>query len=130
MVDALTANEAARPAAEAVWEIGTSLLVTVAVSAIAFGLLVFLAAWAGRADQVGDRPSPPRLALPARAARSRPAAAALAVFLALIAWAPVVAFRKPLGFLLFAILFAAGAELLRRQTLREFPMKSKQGEMK
>jgi hypothetical protein len=41
--------------------------------------------------------------------------------LALIAWAPILAFRKPLGILIFAALFAAGAELLRRQTLVEFP---------
>ncbi len=129
VVDALTANEAARPAAEAVWEIGTSLLVTVAVSAIAFGLLVFLAAWlAGPTKSATDLR---RLASPyLREQPGAAAVAALAVFVALIAWAPVVAFRKPLGFLLFAILFAAGAELLRRQTLREFPMKSKQGEMK
>jgi len=120
VVDALTANEAARPAAEAVWEIGTSLLVTVAASAIAFGLLVFLAAWlAGPTKPATDAR---RLASPyLREQPGAAAVAALAVFVALIAWAPVVAFRKPLGFLLFAILFAAGAELLRRQTLREFP---------
>lgn len=120
VVDALTANEAAKPAAEAVWEIGTSLLVTVAVSAIAFGLLVFLAAWlAGPTKLATDLR---RLASPyLREQPGAAAVAALAVFVALIAWAPVVAFRKPLGFLLFAVLFAAGAELLRRQTLREFP---------
>jgi hypothetical protein len=42
------------------------------------------------------------------------------VWVALIAWAPVAAFHKPLGIILFALLFAAGAELLRRQILREF----------
>ncbi len=120
VVDALASNEAARPAAEAVWDIGTSLLVTVAASAIAFGVLVFLAAWlAGPTKLATDlrRTAAPYL-------RSQPGAAAvvaLAVFIALIAWAPVAAFHKPLGFLLFAILFAAGAEVLRGQTLREFP---------
>ena len=74
---------------------------------------------AGRSDQAGDGPAPPA----APYLRAQPGAAAvvaLAVFVALIAWAPVAAFHKPLGFLLFAILFAAGAEILRRQTLREF----------
>jgi hypothetical protein len=119
VVDALTANEAAKPAAEAVWEIGTSLLVTVAASAIAFGVLVFLGAWlAGPTKLATDlrRTAAPYL-------RSQPGASAvvaLAVFIALIAWAPVAAFHKPLGFLLFAVLFAAGAEVLRRQTLHEF----------
>jgi hypothetical protein len=120
VVDALTANEAAKPAAEAVWEIGTSLLVTVAASAIAFGILVFLGAWlAGPTRLAGGirREASPYL-------RNQPAAAlalAFAVFVALIAWAPIAAFRKPLGILLFAILYAVGAEMLRRQTLCEFP---------
>jgi hypothetical protein len=120
VVGALTSNEAAKPAAEAVWEIGTSLLVTVATSAIAFGVLVFLGAWLA---------GPTRLATGIRHEAApylgeQPGAAfafAFAVFVALIAWAPIAAFRKPLGILLFAILFAAGAELLRRQALREFP---------
>src|SRR5436190_2246669 len=45
VVDALTHTEAVKPAAEAVWSIGTSLLVTVASSAIAFGILVVIGAW-------------------------------------------------------------------------------------
>ena len=120
VVGALTSNEAAKPAAEAVWEIGTSLLVTVASSAIAFGVLVFAGAWLA---------GPTRLAAGIRGEaapylREQPGAAvvgALAVFVALIAWAPIAAFRKPLGILVFAILFAAGAEILRRQALREYP---------
>jgi len=120
VVGALTSNEAAKPAAEAVWEIGTSLLVTVATSAIAFGVLVFVGAWLA---------GPTRLAAGIRGEaapylREQPAAAvvgALAVFVALIAWAPIAAFRKPLGILVFAVLFAAGAEILRRQALREHP---------
>jgi hypothetical protein len=124
LVGSLTANEAAKPAAEAVWGIGTSLLVTVAASAIAFGVLVFLGAWLA---------GPTRLATGIRRGaspylREQPAAAlalAFAVFIALIAWAPIAAFRKPLGIVLFAILFAAGAEILRRQALREFPETSR-----
>jgi hypothetical protein len=120
VVDALVVNEAAKPAAEAVWSIGTSLLVTVAVSAIAFGLLVFIAAWLAGPSKSATRIR--REAAPY--VHDQPAAcaaAAAAVWIALVAWAPVAAFRKPLGILLFAILFVAGAEILRRQTLREFP---------
>ncbi len=120
LVNSLVANEAAKPAAEAVWGIATSLLVTVAASAIAFGVLVFLAAWLA---------GPTRLAIGLRRAaapyvRDQPlavAAAAFLVWVALIAWAPVAAFRKPIGVLVFAFLFVAGAELLRRQIRREFP---------
>ena len=124
VVDGLVANEAAKPAAEAVWSIGTSLLVTVAVSAIAFGLLVFIAAWLAGPTRWAARIR--REAAPY--VRDQPAAcavAAVAIWIALVAWAPVAAFRKPLGVLLFALLFAVGAEILRRQTLREFPEATK-----
>jgi hypothetical protein len=124
VVDALVVNEAAKPAAEAVWSIGTSLLVTVAVSAIAFGLLVFIAAWLAGPSRWATRIR--REAAPYL--RDQPAAcaaAAAAVWIALVAWAPVAAFHKPLGVLLFLILFVAGAEILRRQTLREFPVETK-----
>jgi hypothetical protein len=120
VVDALTANESAKPAAEAVWSIGTSLLVTVASSAIAFGVLVFLGAWLAGPTRVATgirREASPYV-------REQPTAAfgvAGLIFIALIAWAPIAAFSKPLGILLFAVLFAVGAELLRRQALREFP---------
>jgi hypothetical protein len=120
IVNSLVAEEANKAAVEAVWSIGTSLLVTVASSAIAFGVLVFLAAWLAGPTQLAT--SLRRAAAPY--ARDQPAAAALAAFLvwlALVAWVPIAAFRKPLGVVLFALLFAAGAELLRRQALREFP---------
>lgn len=126
IVSSLVANEANKPAVEAVWSIATSLLVTVASSAIAFGILVFVAAWLAGPTQLATglrRAGAPYV-------RDQPAAAALAAFLvwlALVAWVPIAAFRKPLGVLLFAILFAAGAELLRRQTLREFPDGARKG---
>jgi hypothetical protein len=120
LVNSLVANEANKPAVEAVWSIATSLLATVAASALAFGILVFLAAWLA---------GPTRLATALRReaapyVRDQPVAAGLAallLWLALVAWVPIAAFRKPLGVLLFLLLFAAGAELLRRQTRREFP---------
>jgi hypothetical protein len=120
IVNALTKNEAARPAAQAVWDIGTTLLVQAAASAITFGILVVIAAvFAG----------PTRYAVRLRRAvaptlRDRPGltyAAAGAIYLALIAWAPIAAFRKPAGILIFAVLMALGTEVLRRETAREFP---------
>jgi hypothetical protein len=120
VVDALSANEAVKPAAEAVWSIGTSLLVTVASSAIAFGILVVIGAWLAG-------PTRPATALRREASpymreqRGATYAVASLVWLALIAWAPIAAFHKPIGILLFAALFVFGTELLRRQALREFP---------
>lgn len=120
ITDSLAASASVKPAVEATWEIGTSLLVTVAVSAIAFGLLTVIGAWLAG-------PTRPAAALRCASApyfRDRRAAAygvAAAVWLALVAWAPIAALRKPFGFLLFAVLFATGTELLRRQSIQEFP---------
>ncbi len=118
VVDALAKSESVKPAAEAVWSIGTSLLVTVATSVIAFGILLVVAAWL-----VG----PTRLAVRFRRESApyvdehRGGAYLVAglVFLALIAWAPIHAFSTPLGIIFFAVLFALGTEFLCRQILRE-----------
>jgi hypothetical protein len=120
VVDALAGSDTVRPAAQAVWDIGTSLLATVARSTVAFGVLVFLAAWlAGpTAPATGLR----RAAAPhLRGHRWTAYGTAAALFLVLVAWAPVDAFRKPLGMLVLAILLAVGAEVMRLQILREFP---------
>jgi len=118
VVDSLARTASAEPAVEAVWDIATSLLVTVAVSAIAFGILILIAAWAAGTTR-------PAVALRRFAkpyAERGPATiygVALLVFLILIAWAPIAAFHKPLGVLIFASLFAAGTELWRRQVLAD-----------
>jgi hypothetical protein len=118
VVSGLSKTSSVEPAVEAIWSIGTSMLVTIATSAIVFGLLVALAALLA---------GPTRIATTIRHyiapyAQRSPAGlwgAALLIFLALIAWAPVAAFHKPLGVLIFAVLFATGTELYRRQLLEE-----------
>jgi hypothetical protein len=120
VTDALASGDSVKPAVDAVWSIGTSLLRTVAVSAISFGILVVIAAWLA---------GPTRLATNLRREvapylRERPGSAYVVValvFLALILWAPVVAFHKPLGLILLAALMVFGTEVLRRQTAAEFP---------
>jgi hypothetical protein len=120
VVNALAKNESVRPAADAAWSTGTSLLVQAAGSAITFGVLLVIAAvFAG----------PTRYAVTLRRwaapyLRDRPGATYTAVgalYLALIAWAPIAAFRKPIGIVAFALLMVLGTEVLRRQTEREFP---------
>ncbi|MGN6556597.1 MAG: hypothetical protein ACTHLH_01125 [Solirubrobacterales bacterium] len=115
----LATTAAVEPAAEAAWDIASSLLVTVAWSAIAFGVLLILGAWLAG-------PTAPARALRREASpyfrerRGATYAFAVGIWVLLIAWAPIAAFRKPLGILVFAALFALGTELLRRQTLAEF----------
>jgi hypothetical protein len=120
LVSSLVKNPSAKPAVEAVWEIATSLLVTVAASTLAFGILVVIGAFL--AGPTGITTALRREAAPyVREQRVAAWAAGLVVFLILIAWAPIAAFGKPLGILVFAVLFAFGLELLLRQTVREFP---------
>ncbi|MBS1887247.1 MAG: hypothetical protein JSU06_08670 [Actinobacteria bacterium] len=118
VVHALSKASTSEPAIEAVWSIATSLLVTVATSAIAFGVILVAAAWAAG----NTRPAVALRQFAQPYARRGPAGiygAALVIFLVLIVWAPIAAFRKPLGILIFALLFAAGTELWRRQVLAE-----------
>jgi hypothetical protein len=120
VVDALARSDTGKPAFEAVWGIATSLLATVARSALAFGVLVFLAAWLAGPTALATalrREAAPYV----RAHQATAYVAAAALFLILVAWAPVTAFHKPLGMLVLAVLLAIGAELLRLQIVREFP---------
>ncbi len=120
LVNAVVANPAAKPAVHEVWGISTSLLKSIATSTIAFGLLVFLAAWL--AGPTGIATALRREAAPyVRAHWAVAYGAAAVVFLILVAWAPVQAFHKLLGILLLAVLLAIGTEILRRQILRESP---------
>ena len=120
VVEALAKNEEVRPAAAAVWDIGTGLLAQAAGSALTFGILLVIAAVLA---------GPTRYAVKLRRwaapyLRDHPGATyavAGAIYLALIAWAPIAAFRKPLGILVFLLLMVLGTEVLRRQTAREFP---------
>jgi hypothetical protein len=119
VTDALAKTDAVKPAVEAVWDIGTSLLVTVAVSAISFGILVVIAAWIAGPTRIATRLR--EEAAPYLRERGTTYGAVAVVFLALVLWAPVVAFQKPIGMVLLAALLVLGTEALRRQTAAEFP---------
>jgi hypothetical protein len=120
LVDSVVANPTAKPAFHAVWDIATSLLATVATSALALGILVVIAAWLAGPTRIAVRLR--REAAPyVHDQRAAVWGAGFLVFLLLIALAPVAAFGKPLGILILAVLMAIGIELLARQTVREFP---------
>ncbi len=119
VVDALATTDAVRPAAEAVWTIGTSLLVQVATATVIYGVVIVFAAWlAGpTAWAVGARRG---LAPVLREPRFAWGGYGVIV-LVLIAWAPTPAFRILIPALVLIGLLAAGVHTLRRQTMREFP---------
>jgi Short C-terminal domain len=119
VVDALATTEAVRPAAEATWSIGSSLLEEVATATLIYGVVIVLAAWlAGPTTwAVGTRRG---LAPYLREPRYAWGAFAVIVLI-LLAWAPTPAFRIVIPALILIGLLAVGVEALRRQTMREFP---------
>jgi hypothetical protein len=120
LVDSVVANPAAKPAVHSVWGIATSLLKSIATSTIAFGLLLFIAAWL--AGPTGIATALRREAAPyVRIHWATAYGAAALIFLVLVAWAPVQAFHKAIGIIILAVLLALGTEVLRRQILRENP---------
>jgi hypothetical protein len=120
VVDALAQQETGKPAFEEVWGIATSLLADVARSTLAFGVLVFLASWLAGPTKLATR-ARTEVAPYIRANAWVAYGAAAALFVVLVAWAPVDAFRRPLGALILAVLLAAGTAVLSRQILRETP---------
>jgi hypothetical protein len=120
LVGSVVVNPAAEPAVHAVWGISTSLLKSIATSIVAFGLLVFIAAWL--AGPTGVATALRREAAPyVRAHWAVAYGVAALVFLILVAWAPIQAFHKALGIIILAVLLALGTEILRRQILSENP---------
>lgn len=119
VVSSLASTEAAEPTVEAVWRIGTSLLVEAATATIIYGVAIVAGAWlAGhtRAAVASRRALAPYLRDPAYAWGGT-----AALVLLLIAWAPTPAFRHLVPTLVLIGLIALGVEALRRQTAREFP---------
>ncbi len=119
LVDALTTNPDAKDAVSATWAIGTQLLRNTGLNAVIFGTGIIFAAW---------------IAGPSRAAtwlrrvlaptmREHPlvvyGAVSLVLILVLLA-GPTDAQRVLPLLILFAFAFV-GTEVLKRQTLREFP---------
>lgn len=118
VVDELATTASVRPAVESAWRIGTSLLVGVAVAAIAYGLVVVAGAWIA---------GPSRIAVQARrrvgpyAGNALGAYGALAaVLLLVLLWGPTEGTRRLLPALLLLVLVVVGFEVLRRQVRDEW----------
>ena len=119
VVDALASTESVRPAAEAAWSIGTSLLSEGGVAMIFYGVFIVIGAWlAGpTALATGLR----RALAPAFHQRWIAYGGLALIVVLLFWWAPTDGFRRLVPSLLLIALLLAGAEVLRRQTIREFP---------
>jgi hypothetical protein len=120
VVHSLVKDASIKPAAHALVSIATSMLTEVAGAVILIGAVIIAAGWlAGQA----------RYAVAARRwlapyMRNYPVAVfgvAGAVLVLVFLWQPIPATGEPVGMLVFVVLAAVGVELLRRQTVREFP---------
>jgi hypothetical protein len=120
IVDSLVKTAANKHPVSVIWAIETSVLRDIAIILVVYGALVLLAT-------VVAGPNRPAVAVRrwlAPSFRHHPIvvwAAALAVFLILLAWGPTAGDRRLLGVVLLAATTAVAIEALRRQTLREFP---------
>ena len=120
VVDSLAKTDATKPAAEAAWSIGTTMLRDVAQATIIVGIPVIIAAWLAG-------PMRPAVALRRAAApwlRERPGlvfSVAGVLVLLVILWGPIPATRKVVPVLILIGLVILGVQALRRQTAEEFP---------
>jgi hypothetical protein len=120
VVDSLATTEAVRPAAQAAWSIGTSVLANIAWSTVFIGVVVVLSAMLA---------GPTRIATWLRHSmapymRDRPDVTFGGlglVLLLLFAWGPIEATKSLIGILIIIVLAVIGTETLRRQTALEFP---------
>jgi hypothetical protein len=122
LVDALTSNETGKHAATAAWAIGTELLRNVGFNAVIYGLAIIFAAWIAGPSRPATWSR--RSLAPTMADHPIVIYGAVAVLLLLILLAgPTDAQRIFPLLILFALAFV-GTEVLRRQTLREFPQRT------
>lgn len=120
IVDNLVQTESVRPAASDAWTILTSLLAQSAAAGIFIGLVAIIGIWF---SGPGARATAGRRWL-APVFRDHPLVVhgTLAVLLLLLlAWGPAGTPRRLIGIVIVVILAFVGLEVLRRQSVREFP---------
>jgi len=122
LVDALNDNPDTKEAVGATWAIGTELLRNTGINGVIYGIVIVFAAWVAGPS----RPATWTRRTLAPAMRDHPVViygvVTLVLFLVLLA-GPTDAQRIFPLLILFAFAYA-GVEVLRRQTLREFPARA------
>ncbi len=120
VVGQLVEEESVKPAAEATWSIGTSLMTSIATTVIVIGVLFGLAGWL--ASPTGSARSTRRVLAPALSEHVAYVYALLAVIVGIyFLSAPTQNLRSFLTTLVIAGLAAFGIHELRKQAAEEFP---------
>jgi hypothetical protein len=120
IVDSLVKSDVDRPAGHAVWAIETELLRDIGIALLAYGVVGLFAAWLAGPTRWATsfrRWLAPRF-------REQPLivfGAVAFLYLLVLLWGPTASTRQLLGILLLGALIMFGVEMLRRQTLEEFP---------
>jgi hypothetical protein len=120
VVGQLVANESVKPAAEATWSIGTSLMTSIATTVIVVGVLFAAAGWLG--SPTGSARTSRRAIAPALRDYAPYVYGGLAVVVCIyFLSAPTQGLRSFLTTLIVAGMAAFGIHELRKQTAEEFP---------
>lgn len=120
VVGQLVDEESVKPAAEAAWSIGTSLMTSIATTVIVIGVLFGVAGWL--ASPTGSARSTRRFLAPALSEHQAYAYALLAIVVGIyFISAPTQNLRSFLTTLIIAGLAAFGIHELRKQAAEEFP---------
>ncbi len=120
VVGQLVEEDSVKPAAEAAWSIGTSLMISIATTVIVVGVLFGIAGWL--ASPTGSARSTRRVFAPVLSEHVAYVYAALAIVVGIyFIQAPIQNLRSFLTTLVIAGLAAFGIHELRKQTVEEFP---------
>ena len=119
VVDSLASTAAVEPAVQNTYDIGTGLLADGVGAMIFYGIFIVLAAWL--AGPTGIARSVRRFIAPAMEKRAVAYGLMAAILLILFWWSPTEGFKRLPISILIIVAFVAAFEVLRRQTIREFP---------
>ncbi len=120
ITDSLVKVNANKPAGHEIWQIVTSELRDIGIALVVYGLVAIAGAVLAGPNRVGTTVR--RWLAPGfRRSVVVVYAVVVAILLILVAWAPLAQDRRLLGTLVLFALILWGVELLRRQSLREFP---------
>ncbi len=120
VVDQLVVDESVKPAAEATWSIGTSLMTSIATTVIVVGILFAVAGWLGSPS--GSARASRRVIAPALRDYIPYVYTGLAIIVCIyFLSSSVQSLRSFLTTLIVAAMAAFGIHELRRQTIEEFP---------
>ena len=120
ITDSLVKVDANKPAGHEIWQIVTSELRDIGIALVVYGLVAIAGAVLAGPNRVGTTVR--RWLAPGfRRNVVVVYAVVVAILLILVAWAPLAQDRRLLGSLVLFALILWGVELLRRQSLREFP---------